>query len=199
MASETPFPELMAKLRGGDEEAAREFLKRYEPYVRRFARQKLTNLDLRREFDSIDICQSVLGAFFVRASLGQFELDTPQDLLRLLAVMARNKVREKARRKQTQGRDGRREERVPIEDLPLAGRDGAPSEIVSGRDLVQTCRNRLSDEERYLVDQRTQGLSWKAIAQNIGGQPDALRMKFKRALDRVAHEMGLEGGGDGRS
>jgi hypothetical protein len=47
--------------------------------------------------------------------------------------------------------------------------------------------------------QRTLGLSWKAIGQNMGGQPDALRMKFKRALDRVALAMGLEGAGDGRS
>ena len=198
MASEAPFLELMARLRDGDEGAAREFLERYEPYVRRFARQKLTDPDLRREFDSMDICQSVLGAFFVRAALGQFELESPEHLFHLLATMARNKVREKVRRRGTGRRDARRQAQVPVEELALAGRDDTPSEIVSGRDLLQACRDRLTDEERYLVDQRTLGLSWKVIGQNMGGQPDALRMKFKRALDRVAQAMGLEGAGDGQ-
>ena len=199
MASETPFLELMARLRDGDEQAAREFLERYEPYVRRFARQKLTDPELRREFDSMDICQSVLGAFFVRAALGQFELDTPESLFHLLAAMARNKVREKARRKRTRRRDARRQANVRVDELPLAARDDTPSDIASGRDLLQACRDHLSEEERHLVDQRVLGLSWKVIAQNIGGQPDALRMKFKRALDRIVLAMGLEGEGDGHS
>jgi RNA polymerase sigma-70 factor (ECF subfamily) len=39
----------------------------------------------------MDICQSVLASFFVRAAVGQFELDRPEPLVGLLIGMARNK------------------------------------------------------------------------------------------------------------
>ena len=40
----------------------------------------------------MDICQSVLGSFFVRAATGQYKLETPEHLLKLLTTMARNKL-----------------------------------------------------------------------------------------------------------
>jgi hypothetical protein len=33
----------------------------------------------------MDVCQSVLMSFFVRAASGQFDLDRPEDLARVLA------------------------------------------------------------------------------------------------------------------
>ena len=47
---------------------------------------------LRRVLDSVDVCQSVLANFFVRVAAGQFDLDQPEQLLRLLATMARNRI-----------------------------------------------------------------------------------------------------------
>ena len=38
----------------------------------------LRDVRLRRVLDSTDICQSVLASFFVRAALGQYDLDTPE-------------------------------------------------------------------------------------------------------------------------
>jgi RNA polymerase sigma-70 factor (ECF subfamily) len=50
----------------------------------------------------------------------------------------------------------------------------------------------LTAEERYLVDQRTQGREWAQIAADLGASPEALRKKHARALDRVAQELGLD-------
>lgn len=82
------FRALIARVRAGDEQAAAELVQHYEPAIRRAARVRLVDTRLNRLLDSIDICQSVMASFFVRTALGQFELNTPDQLLRLLATMA---------------------------------------------------------------------------------------------------------------
>src|SRR3954447_13653258 len=86
------FQELTRGVGAGDEDAATELVRTYEPAVRRAVRLRLGDTRLARAFDSQDVCQSVLASFFVRASLGQYDLDRPEQLLRLLAAMARNKL-----------------------------------------------------------------------------------------------------------
>src|SRR5262245_15489321 len=92
MVQENPFTALIRRVRAGDQEAAAELVRTYEPAVRRAVRVRLKDDRLRRVLDSMDICQSVLGSFFFRAALGEFELGSADDLLRLLATMVRNKV-----------------------------------------------------------------------------------------------------------
>ena len=46
------------------------------PSAFRLADARLGNL-----LDSMDICQSVLTSFFVRAAAGQYDLETPEQLL----------------------------------------------------------------------------------------------------------------------
>src|SRR5271166_2466222 len=90
------FQALLGRVRAGDAQAASELVRRYEPAIRRAARVRLVDTRLNRLLDSMDICQSVLASFFVRTALGQYELETPEQLLKLLAVMARNKLHNQA-------------------------------------------------------------------------------------------------------
>src|SRR5262245_23610315 len=53
------FDELMRRVRAGDEQAAADLVRRYEPAIRRAVRVRLRDPQLRRLLDSIDICQSV--------------------------------------------------------------------------------------------------------------------------------------------
>jgi len=53
-------------------------------------------------------------------------------------------------------------------------------------------RNRLSEEERQVADERAQGQDWQQIAQAHGGTAEGARKKLARAIDRVARELGLE-------
>ena len=92
MADDVPFSDLVRRVRAGDGAAAAELVRRYEPALRVAVRVRLTDPALRRVLDSMDVCQSVLANFFVRAVAGQFDLDRPEQLLALLAAMARNKV-----------------------------------------------------------------------------------------------------------
>src|SRR6516225_3387179 len=107
MPDEPSFRDLIGRVRQGDELAAAELVRRYEPAIRRAVRFRLTDPRLRRTCDSMDVCQSVLLSFFVRAASGQYDLDTPEQLLRRLTTMARNKLLNQARQQQAGCRDNR--------------------------------------------------------------------------------------------
>src|ERR1700756_3172415 len=143
--SEEPFSELIERIRTGDEQAATELVRRYEPEIRREVRFLLRDPFLRRAFDSMDICQSVMGSFFLRAALGEYDLGRPQGLVRLLISMTRNKVVDATRRQRAQRRDHRRS--TSLEAVDLAAATPSPSQVVEGRELLAAFRGRLSAEE----------------------------------------------------
>jgi RNA polymerase sigma-70 factor (ECF subfamily) len=197
MPEEPSFRDLVARVRSGDHEAAAELVRRYEPTLRRTARLRLRDPQLRRLFDSTDICQSVFRNFFVRVAAGQFDLDGPEALLKLLATMARNTVTNQALRQRARRRDYRREAAEDVGDRPIAAPGSTPSEQVAARELLAEARRRLSPDERHLLDLRQQGREWADIAADLGGRPEALRKQLARAVDRVARELGLDEVSDG--
>jgi hypothetical protein len=84
LISEGPsFRDLILRVRAGDEAAAADLVRRYEPAIRRAVRLRLRDPCLGRLCDSMDVCQSVLASFFVRAALGQYDLNSTDQLLRL--------------------------------------------------------------------------------------------------------------------
>jgi len=104
VGQDVSFQELIRRVRGGDQAAAAELVERYEPAVRRAVRFRLVDARLRSLLDSMDICQSVMASFFVRAAAGQYELDKPTQLVNLLVAMAHNKVASLARKERAQRR-----------------------------------------------------------------------------------------------
>ncbi len=185
------FDELLSRVRQGDEEAARLLVREYEPAIRRVARLRLANVPLQGMLDSADICQSVLASFFLRAASGQYTFETPAQLINLLATMARSKLAAKVRREQAHKRDRRRLRNVEDQNQ-LAGDTPSPSREFAARDLLAQVRQRLTPEERRLVELRTAGHDWAGVAAEVGGQAEAARKKHARALDRVAQELGLD-------
>jgi RNA polymerase sigma factor (sigma-70 family) len=188
--SEESFTELIARVRGGDEHAASDLVRRYEPEIRREVRFLLRDPFLRRSFDSMDICQSVMGSFFLRAALGEYDLNRPEDLIRLLISMTRNKVVDATRRQRAQRRDHRRS--TSLDAVDLAAATPSPSQVIEGRELLAAFRDRLSTEERQLADLRAAGREWADIAQEVGGTAEARRKQLTRAVSRVSRELGLD-------
>jgi RNA polymerase sigma-70 factor (ECF subfamily) len=197
------FQALLARVRAGDGQAAAELVRRYEPAIRRAARVRLMDTRLNRLLDSMDICQSVMASFFVRAALGQYELETPAQLLKLLATMTRNKLANQVKGHGAIRRDFRRledrndgngsGEMAAVRGLEdLAGPDRTPSSEVAARELLQEARRRLSAEELSLLERREEGREWTEIAAELGSSPEAIRKRLARAVDRVAHELGLD-------
>jgi len=192
MSETNDFQSMIKRVRAGDAKAAAELVQQYESELRIIARVKLNDPRLRRVFDSMDICQSILANFFVRSTSGQFELETPEQLMKLLATMIRNKVTDHARKQTAGRRDMGRLANVQIEDMQLMGLDETPSQIVSARELAREAKERFSADEQQIVERRTNGLGWDEIAEEIGGSPEALRKKLTRAVDRVAKELGFD-------
>jgi RNA polymerase sigma-70 factor (ECF subfamily) len=188
------FREFVQRIRAGDNQAAMELVRQYEPLIRREVRMHLRDQRLSRLLDSMDVCQSVWGSFFVRTAAGQYDLDRPEQMLALLVKMAQNKLVSAARRSLAQQRDLRRSR--PLNEAELAEVEDpspTPSQNLEGRDLLERFRRRLSEEERRLADLRSQGLSWPEIAAHLGGTAQARRVQFSRAVERVSREMGLDG------
>jgi RNA polymerase sigma-70 factor (ECF subfamily) len=195
MADDPTFRELIHRVRQGDDQAASELVRRYEPAIRRAIRFRLTDPRLRRTCDSMDVCQSVLLSFFVRVASGQYDLQTPEQLLRLLTTMARNKLLNQARQEHAARRDNRLLS-DDISDHDLASPLPGPSQQVEARDLLQEIHRRLAPDELRLVELRNQGHDWNAIARLVGGSAVSLRQKLHRALARLSQQFGLEEGED---
>jgi RNA polymerase sigma-70 factor (ECF subfamily) len=191
MSDIATFHDLLRRIRLGEPQAAVELVRQFEPVIRVEIRRRLNDPYLNRVFDSCDVCQSVLASFFLRASAGQYRLNDPQDLIKLLLSMARKKVASRARRERTQSRDHRR----VTNDTNVLGsvaEGPTPDQLVEGQELLEKFRALLTEDERRLMDLRAQGRTWPEVAAEVGGQAQARRRQLDRALDRVARQLGLE-------
>jgi RNA polymerase sigma-70 factor (ECF subfamily) len=189
---DSTFQELMTRVRARDPEAAAELMRRYEPTIRRAIRVRLTDPALRRLFDSMDVCQSVFGSFFVRAALGQYQLEQPEQLVRLLIALSRKKLADHGRRQGAARRDSRRVKDVGLAVDRLPSPDPGPVRRVAGQEVLRQVWERLSAEERDLAGRRAEGRTWVEIAAERGESTHALRKRLARALARVAQELGLD-------
>jgi RNA polymerase sigma factor (sigma-70 family) len=191
MLEEQAFRELLRQARAGDEDAAARLVREYEPQIRRRIRVHLAPSPLGRLLEPVDICQSVLVAFFHRLAGGGFHLlQTPRQLVHLLLTMARNKLTDHARRQHARRRDQRRLDPAAAADLDRLPDDSpSPPEVVAGEDFLQEVYRRLSPEERRLADLRAAGRNWAALAAELGGTPEGLRKRLHRAIARVRSEL----------
>jgi RNA polymerase sigma-70 factor (ECF subfamily) len=174
--------ELLARIKSGDDEAARELLTRYEPKIRLVVRRQLPRL-LRSRFDSIDFLQSVWGSFFHRIRTGPNDLDEEQNLITFLAWAARNKVIDEYRRAATQKHDIKREERLDMGrdiEVRLASGD-TPSQLAQARETYDRLRELLPADRKVILELKAAGYSCREIG-------DRLRMS-ERTVQRVLESL----------
>lgn len=189
---EQEFVTFVARIRKGDPNAAEELLRRYEPLVRRQVRMQLSDTRMTRLYESVDYAQSVFASFFFRAAGGEYQLDDPQSLIRLLVQMTRNKVASGARRQLSNKRDGARRDVDSQVFQGKADRGDSPSQMVSFREMVHRAEQQLSTEELAIVELRREGSSWEEVAAKLGGTAQARRMQHARAMERVSTLLELE-------
>ena len=192
MTDAPSFADLLSRVRAGDPDAAAELVRKYEPAIRVVVRAHLVDANLRRHFDSMDVCQSVLGSFFVRAAAGQFDLSEPAQLIALLVKMTRNKVAMQVRYHRQEMRDNRRTAQSAEEIGVTVGGEPSPVQAAVGRELLSKVLDRLSPEEREIAQRRAIGEDWAAIADGMGGTAEGRRKQLARALDRVSPVLGLD-------
>ncbi|HEX3727473.1 MAG TPA: sigma-70 family RNA polymerase sigma factor [Pirellulales bacterium] len=185
------FVEFLRRIRAGDDDAAKELVERFEPLIRREVRLRIGDDRLNRAFDSVDISQSVLASFFIRASTGEYELDQPEQLTRLLVTMARNRVKSRARRERRQVRDVRRLVVKPGVLDEIADGRPSPFQVVSRKEQLERVKSSLTAKELAIFELRSIGLSWSEVAERLGGSIQARRMQLSRGIERVESELNL--------
>ena len=190
--TELSFQDTVDAARSGDEMAATKLVAEYLPELQRYIRFRLTYPGLRRFLDSLDVCQSVLAAFFVRLQGGQLDIVQPRQLFRLLAVMAENKIRDNVRRHRAIRRGaGALDRAPPLDTVDRSSPEPGPAEVAADRELVTALRDRLPAEDRLPVDLWLEGHGWNEIGAAVGSTPEAVRKRVTRSIDRAARDLGL--------
>jgi RNA polymerase sigma-70 factor (ECF subfamily) len=182
---------LLGRIRGGDQEAARDFVQRYEPALRRAVRLRLRDRHLRRFVDSTDVCQVVLLRFFDRVARKEHALDTPEQVLKVLATLARNQVVNEYLHQHAAKRDYRRMVGGDVEEREAPAPGSSPSQHVAAEELLEKARELLAPSEWRLIELRKEGREWADIARLVGGSAEGLRKQVARAVARVSQALGL--------
>ena len=188
MVAESGFAELMERLRTGDPDAATELMNRYGAEVQRLARLRLRSGQMRRVLESSDVLQSVMFSFFRRADQGEYEqrLQTPEELLKLLATMVRYKVIDQARKAHAERRGGRTDIVEMVDSMILQGTDTLPEEQAIRKELLGLVQDVLSKEEWQLWQLRYgEKMEWADIAEQLGGTGESQRKRLERLQERL--------------
>ena len=186
------FENLVSRVRTGDADATATLVRQFESEVRVAVRIRLFDPELRRRFDSMDICQSVLASFFVRMAAGQFDVETPSQLVALLTKMARNKLAWHVRYHHRQRRNVRRTGPLSSIEEHLSSTADDPSQRAQGRELLDRAWQTMDVELRDIASRRLEGQTWTDIAAEMGGTVAARKKQFARGLDEVARRLGIE-------
>lgn len=183
--SNPELSDFFAVLRDGDGQAVEELLRQLDPILRRLIHLRLIDGRLRHVLDTADIYQSLLKDFLSQKEAGPSRAGSLADFCAYLAAAVRYKIQTRVR-KERRHTGGLPDEWEPVSPEP------APEQHVQNQDLRQAIRSRLPERTRPLFDLKMQGLPWKAIAEQIGDDPDTLRMRFRRAvttaLCQLSHE-----------
>lgn len=183
------LPRVLDRIRAGDEDAARELLRRYEAEVRLVVRRQLPRL-LRSRFDSLDFLQSVWGDFFQRVRTGPAEFQDARHLVGFLARAAKNKVIDQYRRAASQKGDMHREEPIFAEHgraRDLEDHGDTPSELAEAREAYDRLLVLLPEERRQVIQLKADGLSSREIGERLG----ISERTVQRALEELRRRAGI--------
>jgi RNA polymerase sigma factor (sigma-70 family) len=182
---------LLARVKSGDEEAARDLLHRFENDVRMMVRVRLPRA-LRSQFDSMDFVQAVWQSVLTGSNENLDRFENVQHFRGYLSGVARNKVLEEHRRRtQTRKRDLKREEPLYIRrgdrDVPreLPTPDPTPSQDEQAQDCLRQMIAGRSPQSTEIVDLRRLGMTFEEIAERTGLHERTVRRVIEAIRQRM--------------
>jgi RNA polymerase sigma-70 factor (ECF subfamily) len=167
---------LLRKVRSGCDEAARQLYLRYAPRLMALARAK-SSAGLARRLDAEDIVQSVFRTFFRGVAQGYYDVPAGEDLWKLFAVIALNKIRADGAFHRAAKRDVRLTTAIDGRASDLeAPHNQDPSAETFLTMVVEETLERLGLRQREIVELRMQGFEVAEIAQQTN--------RSKRTVER---------------
>lgn len=159
-----------------------EVWRRYGEQLRRRARTRLRQYGLSGQAESMDICNDVMADLVRRASITNASIN---DIMSYILHAIDNQVLDTFRTLARHCRDFRRTDAKSIEDLPLSTSSPSPSQIAIRHEVLDRVRELLGPTDAKAVDMMLENRDWKEIGLSLGIEPDAARMRVRRAVDRV--------------
>jgi RNA polymerase sigma-70 factor (ECF subfamily) len=186
--------ELVRRVRGGDEAAARLLFERHLPELRARARARLPN-SLRGRVGASDVVQDAYLAAFL--AIGRFEDRGDGSFAAWLrTILERRIANEVDAGVAAAKRDARREVRIPTGSGaggPAPGQPSPSEEAMAEEDAarVRAARESLSDDHRTVIALvHDEGLTLVAAGERMGRSADAARKLYARAMTELAARLG---------
>jgi RNA polymerase sigma factor (sigma-70 family) len=180
------FDAMLVGLREGDSAAKQQFVEEYHAHLQGAALDSLRISPVAKELPAADLYQTTLVAFLKCARAGKVKAHEPAQLAALLKQIIRRLVSHAERDGVRALRDVRRNDHRALEKLEIRSREPDPSDAAAEKELAERCLAGLSEEERRILLDRDAGQSFVQIGASLGIQPDAARMRYNRAFERLA-------------
>ena len=184
-AEQREFADLVDGLRSGSSQAAERIVELYGPHILRVVRRALS-LKIRDKFDSQDFVQAVWASFFTDQRLFD-DVEDEEQLVRLLARMARNKIIDEHRRRTTLKYDVDRERSIDDSCTVLAShvtaRDPTPSQLAVAQERWRHLMADSTKVSRMIMQFRLDGLTHSEIASELGISTKTVQRTLKKLED----------------
>lgn len=182
--SETCLDTLLDKLCDGNDAAAEEVFRAYEPLLRRVVRRQLP-ANLQSKFDSVDIVQSVWADVLQGFRRGGWKFHDAEHLRAFLVRVVRNRFIDRYR---THRRAVECEQPLTssgVEELP-AGQSPRPSQLAQASELWEQLLEMCPPEHRQVLQLKRQGLALAEIAARTGLHDGSIRRIIRNLARRLA-------------
>jgi RNA polymerase sigma-70 factor (ECF subfamily) len=193
MLEDQAFPRLLARLRSGEDAAAREVFERFAGRLVALARGRFNRL-LARKVDPEDVVQSAFKSFFVRHRAGKLDARSWDGLWNLLTLITLRKCADRAEYFLAERRDAAREATASAggdgpDAWPMAlDRQPLPEEVAILAETVEHLFRDVSAHERPILELSLQGYSAPEISDQLGRAERSvrrLRERIRKRLERL--------------
>jgi RNA polymerase sigma-70 factor, ECF subfamily len=193
MTEAETFARLMARLRSGEEAAAREVFERFAGRLVALTRRRFNRL-LARKVDPEDVVQSAFKSFFVRHRAGKLDAGDCDELWHLLTLITLRKCADRAEYFHAERRDASREATGSAGgDGPGAwrvalDREPRPEEAAILAETVEHLFRDVSAHERPILELSLQGYTASEISVGLGRAERTvrrLREHIRKRLERL--------------
>lgn len=174
------------RARLGDEQAIEELCLAFEPTLLHFVERQMGR-QARRWSDPRDVVQIVLGSVMgdLRGMVGEIDEEA---LRRRLFGVARWRICDLARRHQADLGDshhGAADQEVAVHESTMG-----PVTVCDRASWVHHLIAQLEPDQREVVRLRAlEGLEFAEVGERLGIEPDAARMRFRRAVDALRNKV----------
>jgi RNA polymerase sigma-70 factor (ECF subfamily) len=178
------FDSVLARLGLGDEHAAAEVFRRYEPYLRKVVRRQLPG-EMRSKFDSLDVVQSVWLDVLRGLRQAGWQFADAAHLKAFLVKATRNRLIDTCRHhRQAAQREQVLPEGSDAEEPPSP--QPRPSQVVHATELWEQMLALCPPEHRELLRLKRDGLEAPEIAGRLGLHEDSVRRVLRQLARQVA-------------